>query len=77
MKFPHIKYLKTSIFFLLLFSFCAYLGSFIFSYDAIFEQYNPLLFSDVARIQPEKILSIDRVNSTNQIREIILDASRR
>lgn len=53
-----------------------YLGSFIISYDSLLEKFDPLIFSDVARIEPEKVERVDNANSTEQLQRIIQEAQK-
>lgn len=52
-----------------------YLSSFVISYDAIINDSRDRLFSDVARLEPEKVLSVDEVSTTDQIVKIVKDAN--
>lgn len=70
---PKVKIIIFSLVFII-FIFFTYLWSFIFSYDAIFVKYNPLLFTDVARIEPEIVIAINEANTTEQIQLLIKDA---
>jgi decaprenylphospho-beta-D-ribofuranose 2-oxidase len=76
--FKFLKRYKYSLFILVAWaSFLIYFWSFIFSYDAIFEKYNPLLFSDVARLDPTLVMAVDVVNTTEQIQNIVKDAQKK
>ena len=69
------KYTKTLVFLLLICGFLVWMGSFIFSYDRIFEKGEVLIFHDVSRINPEKVLAVDSVKTTSQIQSIIKEAN--
>lgn len=56
-------------------AFIVYLSSFVVSYDSLFNSSKATLFSDVGRLDPEKVVLIDEVNTTEQLVEILKDAN--
>ena len=72
MKKNHKK--RLSILALILLMTCLYLSTFVISYDAIFGDAKTRLFSDVARIEPEKVVLVDSVKTTEQLIQVIQEA---
>src|SRR5687767_12630913 len=73
--FMKIKVLISSASLLLLV--IVYLCSFIFSYDRILHNRDELLITDVARLVPIKVHSVDKLNTTEDLKRIIADAKKK
>ena len=58
----------------LLFLVIAYLGSFIFSYDRILHHKDKLLITDVARLVPRKVRSVDTAHTVDDLKAVLADA---
>lgn len=71
-KITKTKWVGTTLFVLLLVF--LYLSTFVVSYDALFENKKIELFSDVARIEPEKVVLVDTAKTTEQLVKILKDA---
>jgi FAD/FMN-containing dehydrogenase len=62
---------------LLLLLIIAYLGSFIFSYDRILHHKDKLLITDVARLVPVKVHSVDKLNTVEDLKRVVADAKQK
>jgi FAD/FMN-containing dehydrogenase len=71
-KITKTKWVGVTLFALLLVF--LYLSTFVISYDAFFENKKIGLFSDVARIEPEKVVLVDSAKTTEQLIQIIQNA---
>ena len=69
------NYKKILVFLIMIIWFFLWIGSFIFSYDRLFQKGEDLIFHDISRINPEKVLAIDSVETTTQIQSIIKEAN--
>jgi FAD/FMN-containing dehydrogenase len=52
----------------------AYAGSFVVSYDRLFQERDPLVATDVARLTPTRVLRVDRVRKIEQLQGILREA---
>jgi len=54
-----------------------FLGSFIFSYDRLWELEDPLLFADVARLTPTRVQEVRTVRTVDELKTALADARAR
>ncbi|MBW3553783.1 MAG: FAD-binding oxidoreductase [Gemmatimonadetes bacterium] len=51
-----------------------YVGSYVFSYDALFRSDDPLLFGDVARLDPATVRAVESGTTVEELQALVADA---